>query len=424
MVKLQVVEICAGAGGQSLGLHRAGFDHLLSVELDASAAATLSTNLARIQGREPDVRVGDVADSSVWDPEAYQGVDLLAGGVPCPPFSVAGKQLGSQDERDLFAWAVELAGRVQPRALLLENVRGLSAPRFSGYRQAIADRLEQLGYVAGWRLLHATDFGVPQLRPRFVLVGLKQECASGFSWPVAVPTCPTVGATLRDLMKENGWLYADEWADQAAGIAPTVVGGSKKHGGADLGPTRAKAAWRQLSVDGHGIADQAPGRSDPSFRTKFPRLTNRMVERIQGWGQPGFEWDFLGRKTSVYRQIGNAFPPPVAEAVGTSIAQALDGRDHVGGELAATVHDDVYRVLRNAEDPLTIEAIVDLLGQDLDAPAVYARIQALQHDFVLHELSTDSGVAYGLGAFKAFRGESDHSRTAHFEDPRRRARVS
>jgi hypothetical protein len=96
---------------------------------------------------------GDVIDPSVWNPWAYDGVSLLAGGVPCSPFTIAGKQLDATDERDHFAWAVELTGIIRPRALLLENVRGLSLPRFAGYRQHILDRLLSLGYVAQWKLL-------------------------------------------------------------------------------------------------------------------------------------------------------------------------------------------------------------------------------------------------------------------------------
>src|ERR1700743_3136284 len=112
---LEVIEICAGAGGQALGLERAGFEHALAVELDPSACATLRPNRPVWKIAE-----GDVADRDVWEPAAFTGVDLLAGGVPCPPFTVAGRQLGATDERDLFTWAVELCVRVRPRALLLE----------------------------------------------------------------------------------------------------------------------------------------------------------------------------------------------------------------------------------------------------------------------------------------------------------------
>ncbi len=201
MADLDVVEICAGAGGQALGLERAGFEHALAVELDAAACATLRANRPGWKVAE-----GDVADQALWRPRDYRGVALLAGGVPCPPFTVAGRQLGATDERDLFAWAVELCGIVRPRALLLENVRGLSTSRFSAYRQHVLDRLRDLGYVPGWRLLQASDFGVPQLRPRTVLVALQRADAPWFRWPSPSPRPPaTVGETLGDLMAARGW---------------------------------------------------------------------------------------------------------------------------------------------------------------------------------------------------------------------------
>ena len=162
-----------------------GFEHALAVELDAAACATLRANRPGWKVAE-----GDVADQALWRPRDYRGVALLAGGVPCPPFTVAGRQLGATDERDLFAWAVELCGIVRPRALLLENVRGLSNTRFSAYRQHVLDRLRDLGYVPGWRLLQASDFGVPQLRPRTVLVALQQADAPWFRWPTPCPGRP------------------------------------------------------------------------------------------------------------------------------------------------------------------------------------------------------------------------------------------
>ena len=116
---LDVVEICAGAGGQALGLERAGFEHALAVELDGMACATLRANRPGWKVAE-----GDVADQELWRPRDYRDVALLAGGVPCPPFTVAGRQLGATDERDLFAWAVELCGIIRPRALMLETSEG------------------------------------------------------------------------------------------------------------------------------------------------------------------------------------------------------------------------------------------------------------------------------------------------------------
>ena len=414
---LEVVEICAGAGGQALGLERAGFEHALAVELDASACATLRANRPAWKVAE-----GDVADPALWRPSDYRDVALLAGGVPCPPFTVAGRQLGATDERDLFAWAVELCETIAPRALLLENVRGLSTRRFSAYRQHVADRLAELGYASGWRLLHAADFGVPQLRPRTVLVALRPQDAPWFRWPSPSPYPPaTVGQTLGDLMAARGWAGAAAWARRADRIAPTIVGGSKKHGGADLGPTRAKQAWAELGVDGLGLADQAPPASaDPALR---PRLTCEMVTRLQGW-QDEWGWRFSGLKTARYRQIGNAFPPPVAEAVGTAIRRALEhaddaqpaeARDLAGGFITHD-HDPVFRVLRGRDDFLTARQIAALLPARarLSPAAVLEHLRHLGHDFELHTADGHDGPAYRLGPFRAFLGQRDHVRHRRF----------
>lgn len=410
---LKVVEICAGAGGQSLGLHRAGFEHALAVELDETAAATLRGNLERLQDTA-DVRVGDVADPSLWTPEDFGGVDLLAGGVPCPPFSIAGKQLGSQDERDLFAWAVELTGRIKPRALLLENVRGLSMPRFAGYRQAVADRLEELGYWSEWRLLQASDFGVPQLRPRFILVAMSHEDARYFSWPEPEPNQLTVGDALRDLMGARGWPHLDEWVAAAQGIGPTIVGGSKKHGGADLGPTRAKVGWARLGVDGRGVANEPPAADAPHHCQAMPRLTNPMVAAIQGWG-PEYKWDFVGRKTSVYRQIGNAFPPPVAFSLGRSLRAALMHESETG-RVSRAVHDDLYLALRRANGSLSEQDLLRLVPSLRDPLTLHARIRTLGRDFDVSVEDQQGATYYSLGEFRAFRGQDDHLRNDAFRE--------
>ena len=321
--ELTSIEICAGAGGQALGLEQAGFTHEAVVEIDNWAAGTLRKNRARkwnIVGptTKAEALPGLPGDVYAFDATPWKGkIHLFAGGVPCPPFSMAGKQLGADDERDLFPQALRLIGECEPEAVMLENVRGLLSPKFEGYRAEILAALKELGYKADWKLFSASDFGVPQLRPRSILIALRPAAWEHFDWPEPNKTkAPTVGKKLHALMAADGWKGADDWRRQANKIAPTLVGGSKKHGGPDLGPTRAKSEWAKLGVDGMGIADAPPA---PDFEG-MPRLTVEMTARIQGFPA---SWKFEGRKTAAYRQVGNAFPPPVAKALGLSISRAL-----------------------------------------------------------------------------------------------------
>lgn len=306
--KLTSLELCAGAGGQALGLEMAGFEHVALVEIDKDASATLRLNRPNCNTLNLDLKA--------FDASGFEGVDLVAGGVPCPPFSKAGKQLGAEDERNLFDEAIRIVREAKPRAVMLEDVRGLLDDCFAEYRAHILSQLHALGYEAEWKLLNASDFGVPQLRPRAILVAVRKDLWKKFAWPEETPCRKTVGEILGDLMAAEGWTGSKAWAGKANAIAPTLVGGSKKHGGPDLGPMRARKAWAALGVDGSGVADEPPAKDFEGM----PKLTTRMAARLQGFPD---EWSFWGRKTTTYRQIGNAFPPPVARAVGLAIANAL-----------------------------------------------------------------------------------------------------
>ncbi len=307
---LTCIEICAGAGGQALGLQMAGFHHVALVELEKEYCDVLKANCP-----EWNVICDDVHH---FDGTKYKGIDLFAGGVPCPPCSVASKQLGKDDERDLFPEAIRLIKEIEPRAVMLENVRGFLDEKFDEYRESILESIRDLGYTVSIQLLNACDYGVPQLRPRVVIVGIKHGENGSFSFPSPFnQEAPTVGETLRDLMGANGWENVDEWAKNANRIAPTIVGGSKKHGGPDLGPVRARHAWAELGVDGNGVANEPP---KPGFIGK-PRLTKEMIALIQGFPR---EWSFGKKKTAACRMIGNAFPPPVAKAVGIEIRRCLE----------------------------------------------------------------------------------------------------
>ncbi|MBF6173675.1 DNA (cytosine-5-)-methyltransferase [Nocardia blacklockiae] len=374
------IEICAGAGGQAVGLHQAGFRHLALIEIDEHAVETLRLNIEDHEVWAWEREHCDILSTDVkkFHPDddlnksadilKQHGLDLLAGGVPCPPFSHAGKQLGKHDERDLFPRMLELVEILKPRAVLIENVRGIMDPKFSSYRDWIQARLEGgiytddnnekvadpgLGYTIGkWGVLEASDFGVPQLRPRAILVAFRDDVIGklDYKWPTQTHEDPvSVAESLDRSMRERYSRYFEgihsekarkayerwrktarqrdaELKGKGGGIAPTLVGGSKKHGGADLGPSRAKASWRQLGISGMGVANdidaclQKGTEERDLFGPDGPMLTVRQAAIIQGFPS---EWEFSGGKTAQYRQVGNAFPPPVAKAVGESIMDVL-----------------------------------------------------------------------------------------------------
>ena len=306
---LKCVELCAGAGGSSIGLEQAGFRHEAAVERDRTCCDTLSLNRPKWN-----VVCSDLRD---FDGSGYGEIDLLSGGMPCPPFSVAGRQLGEHDARDCFPHALRIVKKMKPRAVMFENVPGMLQSKFAPYRDRISVRLSGLGYASAWFRVVSAECGVPQYRPRTVLVGVRGEDM------VAIPGIRpgnhgirTVAGTISDIMGLNGWAGLESWKKKAGRIAPTLTGGSEKHGGPDLGPTRARAAWAEMGIDGLGIANEPPAMDFEGM----PRLTIRMVARIQAFPD---SWEFAGRKTKQHRQIGNALPPPVSKMVGQFIRSVL-----------------------------------------------------------------------------------------------------
>ncbi|WP_121714471.1 DNA cytosine methyltransferase [Streptomyces sp. E5N91] len=321
MERLTSVDLCAGAGGLALGLESAGFSPVLLLDNKRQACETLVTN-------RPDWNVvcDDLIDFLPEDFPQALDVDLLSAGLPRVKASAAVRRADSDQELRLLAATIYLVHAIQPRALLLENVPALAeSPAYSEIRNFVRAELAHMGYKFCWFVLNAADFGVPQERRLGILVALKEEWFHAFTPPrPTVTEHVAVGRALRQSMAARGWPEADAWAAQALSVAPTLVGGSDNRGGADLGPTGTKRAWARMGVNAGALADEAPG---PDYQWQpsggagqMLKITVDQAALLQSFPP---EWRITGRKTARYRQIGQATPPPVGQALGLAITTAL-----------------------------------------------------------------------------------------------------
>ncbi|GHE77541.1 cytosine-specific methyltransferase [Streptomyces longispororuber] len=321
MSGLRFVDVCSGGGGLALGLEQAGFAPVLLLDSNPIACQTLMTNRPTWN-----VLQMDLLEFNPVDHQETYDVDLLSAGLPRVKSSATAKRIETGAELRLLQATVYLAHAVQPRALLIENVPGLvDSDAFDEVRVFIQQELEHLGYGFHWFILNAQDFGVPQDRKQGVLVALKNQFFGKFQQPMPTVTRhTTVGEALHPSMSARGWAGADDWAAQADQVAPTLVGGSDKRGGADLGLTGSKKAWARMGVNGGALADEVPGpdgvqESDKSG-SPLKKLTVDQAAVLQSFPM---DWIFAGKKTARYRQIGHASPPPVGKALGSAIADAL-----------------------------------------------------------------------------------------------------
>ncbi|MEU6666258.1 DNA (cytosine-5-)-methyltransferase [Streptomyces sp. NPDC046727] len=321
MTGLTFIDVCAGAGGLALGLEQAGFTPRLLLDIERYACETLKANRPHWKVLQADLLDFDPVDH----PEVYD-VDLLAAGLPRVKSIAAGTHRSSDSELRLIQATAYLVHAVQPRALLIENLPTLvDEDSFAPTRDFLHKELEHLGYELTWFVLNASDFGVPQDRRQGILAAVKQQWASAFRPPrPTVHKHVSVGEALAPSMRSRGWSDADRWAAQATSVAPTLVGGSKEHGGPDFGPSGTKAKWRRMGVYTKSFGNEPPA---PDFRWDpllgddgLVRITVDQTALLQGFPE---DWRFAGGKTARYRQVGNAAPPAVGEALGRAVAEAL-----------------------------------------------------------------------------------------------------
>ncbi|TAZ83279.1 DNA (cytosine-5-)-methyltransferase [Rhizobium ruizarguesonis] len=333
----RVLELCAGAGGLALGLERAGFEHVALIEFNKHAAATLRRNRHDWNVVEEDVRKVDFT-------EYRNRVDLLAGGLPCTPFTTVGEKKGKRDENDLLMEGVRAVREVEPKAFVFENVEGLLHARHADYLATLLRKLSSAGYQTEIHRINTRDYGIAQDRSRIMIVGFRKDSAGVFRMPPKFPPqlAKNMGDVLADLMGANGWSGVDDWVrtmrerpefDRSGeqigvgALSDTIRG---YQGSAQQGEAR-RALKNGVSYA--PPAKAAPTKEEASREGFVPGLTNRMRARLQDFPD---EWEFSGGLGAVADQIGNAVAPGVAKAVGLAMFSALMGVEWDWGAMMGT----------------------------------------------------------------------------------------
>lgn len=346
------VELFAGGGGLALGMHKAGFKHLLLNEFDKDACATLLKNMPYWN-----VVQGDIHDV---DFTPYHGqVDFLSGGFPCQAFSYAGKRLGFEETRGtLFFELARAVKEIQPKVFMAENVRGLLEHDNGRTIETIKSVISELGYtLIEPRVLRAIMYNVPQKRERLILIAIRNDIAPyvSFHWPSVCGDFRTLCDAFysgdlfdTDVPVSEGQKYpkskeqvmklvpeGGNWRDLPADVAEEYMKGSYHLGGGKTGMAR------RLAMDEASLTltcAPAQKQTERCHPIETRPLTVREYARIQTFPD---NWDFCGSLSAKYKQIGNAVPVNLAWALGRSLIRLFN--------------DIESRFPRSASDRISVE---------------------------------------------------------------------
>jgi DNA (cytosine-5)-methyltransferase 1 len=327
--KFESLDLFSGAGGLSLGLKAAGFRAAAAVEIDSDSCETY-----KIAFPQADILNQNIEE---LDFGRFEGIDLIAGGPPCQPFSSGGKGLARHDPRDMVPQFVRAITQARPRAFLMENVPGLFGGTHRAYLTSIAQQLSGLGYSVHTSVLYAPDFGVPQRRKRGFLIGLRKGT---FLYPAPThgpdgthPYIPVraVLDPLRALGEPNSCrvFYA-----KSPDLRPSPYDGQLFNGGGrpinpdEPSPTILASAGGNKThfFDTLGLVNRYHEELARGVKPRagtLPgarRLTVQESAILQTFPA---DMQFVGSRSSQYTQIGNAVPPLLAKAVGHAVYASL-----------------------------------------------------------------------------------------------------
>lgn len=351
-----VISLFSGAMGLDIGLQQAGLNVVIGQDFDEACVETMKANGHNVlQGDIRDIQAQQLLDLA----ELHKGEPfLICGGPPCQPFSTAGKRLGINDPRgSLFMDFIRMIDYIRPRFFVMENVKGIiSAPLkhvpiekrdksdpeqdLGTVLDVILSEFNKLGYRTVYGLLDAVNYGVPQFRERFVLIGSRDNEDIFLPMPTHFqmhqnPECrwKTVGEVIKDLENEEGECAVlskerkrflcmipegGNWKDLPEDIKPLAMGGAYTSGGGKVGFYR-RLAYNQPAPT---VVTSPIQKATMMCHPKKDRpLSVKEYARIQQFPD---NWIFRGTISEKYRQIGNAVPIGLGQAIGKAIIATAD----------------------------------------------------------------------------------------------------
>lgn len=323
---LPALSLFSGGGGLDLGFERAGFAHVASFDTLEAAGETLRANRPGWtvrSGAEGDVRAAD------WRP--FRGeLAVLHGGPPCQPFSVAGRQRGHEDARNMLPEFLRAVQEAEPLAFVCENVPALAGPKFAPYlREQFLEPLSRNYGVTHFKL-SAHDFGVPQLRHRVFFVGFRRAAhADRFAPPAATHRADHLASSLQPAVTADGLRETMGTRESLGlpdidvdGLAPTMRSTltGPRHTTSILSSVSAQRSWAALRIWPNGVAKSRAAAARFPTENGHRRLAVADCALLQGF--PSW-WQFHGAVYMSLGQIGNSVAPPVAYHVALSVARAL-----------------------------------------------------------------------------------------------------
>ena len=320
------IELFAGAGGLALGLEQAGINTLEHVEFDKACCETLKTNRPNWNVVCDDIHNVDFA-------EYKDKVDIVTGGFPCQAFSYAGKKMGFEDVRGtLFYEFARCIKEVHPKMFMAENVRGLISHDNGRTLATIISVFEDLGYTIGDRkqILNACYYGVGQKRERIVIVGIRNDITTTFSYPEPETRQTTLKEALKDCPDSVGIAYSEKkrkvfdlvppggcWVDLPEDVAKEYMGKSYYSGGGKRGMAR-RISWDEPCLT--LTCSPSQKQTDRCHPDETRPFTVREYARIQSFPD---DWKFCGGIGSQYKQIGNAVPVEMARRLGVQLVESI-----------------------------------------------------------------------------------------------------